>query len=396
MTHDDRLEQLLADHAAAVECGLLKSGPTPAELARVAAAMAPTIAPGSSTASPFRQRIGWLLAVAAALVVGVSLWAFNSPRGADEPLATFFEGRARVMPVKADTRFTVTDAAHGKIRLDQGEVYVELAADQNLKVEVETPAGTATALGTRFYVHYAKPSAVSTTAMLAVAVLGGLVEVANSHGTTVGRAGEVVVAEADTAPQSQAELAPPPLLRDGDWRSFGRTLGLLHYPEVQAELKLTDAQKARLVKDCPEERAKACQFFKDLQAASHEERAKKSEGFRDQLLANLRDVLTMQQQWRFWQITLQQEGYLSLVRGEVAEALELSLDQREQVALVVEQYHESRRALRESRDRTQRNERREKLTQETNETLSGLLSDAQKQLWDKMIGQQFPLARRDG
>ena len=89
MIPNEDLERLLTDHAAAVECGLLHDGLTPNEMARVAAQRA------------LRPRRPWfgrsVVAAAAALLVGVGLWAWLSW---SKP-TSFLDGRGRVAAVSA-------------------------------------------------------------------------------------------------------------------------------------------------------------------------------------------------------------------------------------------------------------------------------------------------------
>ena len=93
-----------------------------------------------------------------------------------------------------------------RLRLDEGEVLVHVEPAEEQFV-VETPAGEATALGTRFYVRtYAmKEEAMKGSRFVtAVVVLSGVVQLANLQGVETARPGEVLSAEETAAPKKQA------------------------------------------------------------------------------------------------------------------------------------------------------------------------------------------------
>ena len=130
----------------------------------------------------------------------------------------------RVEPTgKADYRVLGPTA----IRLDRGELYVEFTAggEPAGPLTIETPAGMATARGTRFYVGChadtkeeerpmttrrtaAMPDTTRTKTMLTrVLVLAGMVTLANVHGETTGKADDLLVAKAGAAPERHAVAA---------------------------------------------------------------------------------------------------------------------------------------------------------------------------------------------
>src|SRR5437870_5311333 len=86
-----------------------------------------------------KQSWPWLLGAAAALMLagGLGYWIWlgtqatdslvSRPQGEGEPVpVATLGGRGRVLPVEADTRFTVVDGERGRVHLERGQVYVEL------------------------------------------------------------------------------------------------------------------------------------------------------------------------------------------------------------------------------------------------------------------------------
>jgi serine protease inhibitor len=130
----------------------------------------------------------------------------------------------RVEPTgKADYRVLGPTA----IRLDRGELYVESTAggDPAGPLTIETPAGMATARGTRFYVgchadtkEEERPMTTRRTTIMTdttrtktmltrVLVLAGMVTLANVHGETTGKAEDLLVTKAGAAPERHAVAA---------------------------------------------------------------------------------------------------------------------------------------------------------------------------------------------
>jgi RNA polymerase sigma factor (sigma-70 family) len=397
MIPDEEMARLLAEHAAARDCDLLREGLTPGERRRVTAAKA---------------RRGWQwarlgLAAAAVLLVGIGVWLWLSRAGRNGPPVgpstheggaevAFLDGRGRLVPVGEDTRFTVTDSEHGRVRLERGELYVELPAGAGLRAEVETSAGTATALGTRFYAHHhADSGEPEGHCVLAVVVLGGQVEVSNPHGRAVGDAGEVLLAEPDSAPEKHSEAAglPPGHPRLGC--PFAGALGLVYRADVQEELLLTDEQKARLQRPGRNELKEICQFFRGLHSLPRDERRRQTAQFCAGQQQRVGEILDAGQQQRLREIGLQVEGPFALVRGEVADQLRLVPGQREQVRAILEEFGEAYRPL-ASPDpaNPDRDARITRLQQQTAAKLLALLSDSQKDQWRTFCGRPFPPAQR--
>lgn len=416
MTFDDAsLERLLAEHAAAEECGLLAGGPFAAERNRLAEEMAKVSgkrAGAKTVGRPWQSRWAWLAGAAAAMValaVGLAAWLgrFEPPNSPEndfivqnnppppEPPVEFLNGRGRLVALGENTRYTLVDAGRGQVRLDQGELFVELPDGEGLQADIETPAGTASAMGTSFYAHYGETTPESP--LLTVAVVGGYVEVRNTHGQELAGAGEVVRAEENEAPKRHG--ASPFLgmaaFPEREWWRFGNVMGLLHRPEVQAELRLTEEQKKKLHRPPDDDCREVQRFFRDFHRAPPQEQAKKAAEFRAAQEKKIAAILNAEQVRRLGQILLQQQGYAALANPEAADLLELSEEQRAQVEAVVQEVGRERRTAFSWRRGNGRDfgKRMDELRRKESEKLAALLTDAQKEQWQEMVGAPFALAR---
>ncbi len=358
-------------------------------------ALKPRVLGAAPAALPWRRRRrAWVLGAVAALflISGVGLWLWKQTQVSepgDHPATEgeavpILGGRGRVLPLAAETRFTVLDAARGRVRLERGQVYVELEPGAG-GAEVETSAGTARALGTQFYAHFAGAAG----SLLAVAVLGGKVELDNAHGRTTCGPGEVAVAQPDAAPSRHGEGPGP---HHHGFCPFVNTLGLIHRPEVQAELRLDDEQKARLRAPGTDERREICRFFRSLHGLPRAEWKARAQEFSDQLERRAAEVLTPAQQKRLRQIGHQQESYFALLRADVGRDLEVREDQRQAIERILVDFTKTRRALLdEALAPDERGRRIATAWREAVERAGALLTEPQKEHWRQRLGPPLDL-----
>jgi hypothetical protein len=401
VSHDDALERLLAEHADADACGLLADGPTVAERDRFDREVARFTAPAKPAFG--WSRLVWP-GVAAAMAVGVALWGFfggeptrapdaeqiRDRKAQDVPLVTFLGGRGKLLPVGHDTRYTLVDAA--RVRLEKGELLVELPDGEGLVADIETAAGTATALGTGFYAHYAGAGEPLPGSFLTVAVLGGFVEVRNPHGSALAGAGEVVFADQRSAPRRQPGT-PAASLPERAWWRFGNVPGLLQRSEVQSELKLTDEQKEKLRRPAGDDWREFGKFFR----VPAEQRSKKAAEFRAAQEEQIAEILDAGQQRRLGQILLQQRGLAALADDKVSETLGLSPKQRQSAASAIKEVGSSRRSLFSGKGKGKDMGKwmAEQRRQE-DKKLAALLTESQREQWRELIGTPFELQRSAG
>ena len=190
--------------------------PTPDLSQRIGATLDAGLAPLGRVG---RMRYYWVpLAVACSLLIGLSVWlvrhgGLKSPE--QHPPAALAAGW-RIEPTGA-AQFQVL--APDCIRLDRGELLVESVAlapeGKRPPLVVQTPAGKATAVGTRFYIgtHLLEgierpslkgPDMANLTRVL---VLAGVVTLANAQGSITGEANHLLAAETGRPPTNCAVQA---------------------------------------------------------------------------------------------------------------------------------------------------------------------------------------------
>lgn len=357
----------------------------------------------TTAVEPRRFPKPWLWAsVAAAIVVaaGISAWAVLRDR--DEPgtsavvdggltgktpaPVSILNGRGRLLPVTHDTEFTLVDSARGRVRLDRGELLVEVEPGTDVLAEVHTSAGT---IRSRcpFLAHCAGKEETPAGTLLAVASLGGEVEVSNRHGRTMCDAGEVVFVLSESAPERHSE-------HGGTGCPFASALGLVYRPEVQVELRLTKEQKTRLQQPGQEELRKICDFFRGLRSVPKSEWTKRSSEFCAAQQQKLAGVLNASQQKRLRQIAHQQEGLFAVVRPEVARELQLAPEQSQRVQAILKEFGESYRRLVRNGPKEEVAKRLGELQQQAADKLAGLLTGEQRERWTMLTGEPFSLTQR--
>ena len=159
-------------------------------------------------------------------MLAASLFVF--PRGGDHiqqktqntapPAAVELAAGWKVRPTGGASYRVVKPAL---IRLDRGELYIESAANlpagrERPELIVETPAGTATAAGTKFFIGTHQPlsptpleskGAATMRSITRVLVLAGVVTLTNVQGSVTGTADHLLAAEAGKAPVNYAVTA---------------------------------------------------------------------------------------------------------------------------------------------------------------------------------------------
>jgi hypothetical protein len=168
---------------------------------------------------------------------------------------------------------------------------------------------------------------------------------------------------------------------------------LLERPEVQTELKLTDEQKTKAASLSETLREERRGRFQDLRDATPEERAKIMSGWRAEEMKQVNAILNPDQQKRFRQISLQQEGPMAVVHADVATELNLTDDQKKKVMELQVQMGEKQRAIFQEAqgDREAAMSKMQALRKETSDKVVALLTDEQKTKWKEMCGAPFSL-----
>lgn len=180
-----------------------------------------------------------------------------------------------------------------------------------------------------------------------------------------------------------AELPPNP------------TVYLLRDPAIHTELKLTAEQKKSALeisalaneplwrlRDTSAETGPAVDFWKQLKAKLSERTSQ---------------ILTPVQRTRLAQIVLQLKGTEALSDPAVAQALELTPEQRQKIAKLRENYDTELKELRvqagTGKDLVELNRRAKKLQTQLTQGLTGSLTTAQKTTWSNLVGRPFDSSR---
>lgn len=191
---------------------------------------------------------------------------------------------------------------------------------------------------------------------------------------------------------------------------LGSTINLIALPQIQRELKITEAQqksigdqikkmrlhvqfKSREVRDLP----------RDQQAAEMQKIQQESQAFIQQKQKELKAVLTEEQRLRLLGISLQMRGPRSLIDDEVIELLELSDEQVEKILVILEKFDtalqmyvsqppETSDTPLVSRPRTPRLQLREAAEKDILE----VLTETQRQKFQELKGEPFLSQPGDG
>ncbi|MBT7066826.1 MAG: hypothetical protein HN919_11025, partial [Verrucomicrobia bacterium] len=169
----------------------------------------------------FPQPLLWIAAMAACLVIGLTMWlpppqevAPGRPSQAAR-LATTELAPGWVCESRGAT-FSII--APGRVRLEQGELFVKSVAmdagkGERRPLSIETDAGVATAKGTEFFIgshdNESKREGDEMNAMNAtrVLVLSGIVTLTNQFGAVAGEANDLLVATAHSTPVKETVTA---------------------------------------------------------------------------------------------------------------------------------------------------------------------------------------------
>src|SRR5579864_9513697 len=166
---------------------------------------------------------------------------------------------------------------------------------------------------------------------------------------------------------------------------------------VQDELKLSDAEKQKLESHLEETVHDAMQFFQKLEGLTPEERDKELQAYRQKahakLASFLKDTLSADQLKRLRQLELQQEGPFALGQPDVMAEMKLSDAQRMQfMGLVQEMQKKIEPLIKEAQSKGNHEEIRPKamkLRKEYAAKIEAVLSPAQREKWQEMLGQPF-------
>ena len=180
-------------------------------------------------------------------------------------------------------------------------------------------------------------------------------------------------------------------------RGFGGPGFLLTTPEVQRELRLSEAQIDQLKQLGQEMGAKAQESFRAVQNLSREERFRRFRAFDAEWHRRIGDILNKGQNERLAQLNLQLQGQRALGRKEVADELRLSAEQRQRIDDILDGERDAfRQAFESFKGGTMTPDQREEIDRkfrevraQTDARLNGALTEGQRRQWQSMLGAPF-------
>jgi Spy/CpxP family protein refolding chaperone len=205
-------------------------------------------------------------------------------------------------------------------------------------------------------------------------------------------------------------VAPAQAQRPGGGRGFGMGGGgggvaLLTNKSVQQELKVDDAQAAKVNSFAEGLMEKQREQFQKLQDVPQDERRAKMQELGQAMNADLRkglsDVLKADQVKRFEQIQLQQMGVLGApAMPRVQEALNLTDDQKSKLRSIQEEQREAMGELFQGGggggDREAARQKMTDLRKKGNDKAMAVLTDSQKSTWKELTGAPFEIRMEPG
>lgn len=195
-------------------------------------------------------------------------------------------------------------------------------------------------------------------------------------------------------------------LRDRAQNSMGSVTNLISIPQIQRELDLTDDQR-KVISD----QVKSMQIwlrmqFREVQKLPRSEQAARIRQLKMQTASPMKakqreilDILTEEQQMRLTGISMQYRGVECLLDDKIADLLELTEEQREELLNIAEEVDlalaESRTQLTKSKpeDRRQNRlafaEKQKKLRRAREEKMLAVLTDEQRKKFEELQGKKF-------
>jgi Spy/CpxP family protein refolding chaperone len=178
-------------------------------------------------------------------------------------------------------------------------------------------------------------------------------------------------------------------------RGFGGAggLGLLSRVEVQTELKMTEAQKAQVGELRTKMREQNQARFQELQNATPEQRQKVLAEIQADELKQANAILNADQQKRFKEIWLQQQGPAALAMPAIATEMNLTADQKTKIQSIINERNTQQQTLIQNAagDFASIRDKMMALRTDTDTKIAAVLTSEQKARWTTMLGTTFNL-----
>jgi len=185
--------------------------------------------------------------------------------------------------------------------------------------------------------------------------------------------------------------------RGGRGGGGGGAAGFLMAPNVQQDLKLTDAQVKRVQETLREIREKHQGDYTALRDASPDVRSAKMATLNESVNDEVKKALSFsaEQSKRFDQISLQAHGVQAFANPAVCEKLNLTNDQKSKIHEIVEATRSSFAGAfnkdASEQERTNARNKRAATQKENNSKVQALLTDSQKKAWQELIGEPIEI-----
>jgi Spy/CpxP family protein refolding chaperone len=198
-------------------------------------------------------------------------------------------------------------------------------------------------------------------------------------------------------------LLASPAVAQGRGGPGGGAAGFLMAPNVQKDLKLTDAQVRKVQETLRENRERHQGDYSALRDASPDVRWAKMATLNETVSDEVKKALSFsaEQSKRFDQISLQAHGLQAFAHATVAEKLNLTNDQKSKIREIVEATRTSfAGAVNKDASEQERTEARNKRAAAQKENLAkvhAMLTDDQNKAWNELTGEpiviQYPARR---
>lgn len=182
----------------------------------------------------------------------------------------------------------------------------------------------------------------------------------------------------------------------GMMRGGGGGALLLGNESVQAELKMTDEQKAKVKEVVERERDKMREFGAQFKEGGEIDRDKVRAQMKEMAESGekvIKDILNPDQQKRLKQILWQQAGALVFADKDFATALKITDDQSERFKTIGEEFQEDMQELRQTTRGNQQEfqQKMQALRQEVTERTMEVLTPEQRKAHKEMLGAPFEI-----
>jgi Spy/CpxP family protein refolding chaperone len=198
------------------------------------------------------------------------------------------------------------------------------------------------------------------------------------------RLGECILVLA-VATLATAPVAAQRQGRGGGGPGFGGPLMLLTQKSVQDELKVT-ADQVQKIQDLQAKQRESSQGLRDL---SREERRQKMQEMAKANEQALAGILNPEQSKRLQQISLQLRGAAAFADPKVADALNLTDEQKQKIQTIQQDARNSMRELRQSGNREEARQKGQEIRKDSLAKVMNILTDEQKAKWKDLTGESF-------